>query len=432
MVSISLKYDKFYNLKCLIVIKDETIYNYTQECRDKYFFEKLLNDNSVYVFDIKYFLKYLIKNNIKYDISKIEDLKLITNLLEEKHNINITDYSQSKYYIEVLSKINAFKKIYREDFITYIPQYILTNYCSVEAKIISQNIIVYDNEYYKNYKKYLTGLAECELNGIKIIDKSIENINHFVYPIYTYDSSRTGRLGNTVPINLLNIPKDHETRKKFISRFENGCFLHADWNAIDLRVAFAISKQHINTEDLHKEIARLIFEKEEITQEERESVKEVNFGILYGASYDTVAKKLNYKEEEIKEIYKKIFLKFGNLLKSIKESKEIVKNTGCINSYFGRKRSLNENDFTKIYNSRIQMTSADICIRAVYFLNEKLRNYKSKIVPYIVFDNLVIDVHPDEKDKIEEIIKEVMSSDAPGDLKEFINFPVKIEYKNTL
>ena len=431
IVSISLKYDKIYNLKCMIVNDNNTLYDYTSECKDKYFLENLLYNNTVFVFDIKYFIKYLINKNINFDINKIDDLKLITNLTENRQNININYYTQSKNYVDSFSKLNSFIKIFKDDYINYIPFYILKEICSVESKIINDNIIIYNNEYYKNIKKYLLSLSLCELNGIKITDNSIKNINGYIYPLYNYDSSRTGRLNNTYPINLQNLSENDEIRKKLISRFENGLILHADWNSIDLRVAFAIAEENINSDDLHKTIAEIIYNKE-IDDEDRKKIKEINFGILYSSSLKTISEKLNIPIDEVKLIYKKVFEKFPKLFNLIKSNNEAVKESGHVYSYFGRKRNLNSDEYTKFFNSKIQMTSSDICYRAIDSIIEKTKNLKSKLIPYIVFDKLALDVHKEEKNIIEKIVIESMSFDAPGNLTNFVNFPIKIEYKTTL
>jgi DNA polymerase I-like protein with 3'-5' exonuclease and polymerase domains len=115
-------------------------------------------------------------------------------------------------------------------------------------------------------------------------------------------------------------------------------------------------------------------------------------------------------------------------------NKSFIYENGYTESFFGRRRYLDKSEYTKFFNSKIQMTSSDICLRAIHFLQEQFKKNKleSKVIPYIVFDNLGFDIKKEELEQTKEIIKNCMEKLAPGNLSDYVNFPVKFIEGDTL
>jgi hypothetical protein len=364
-------------------------------------------------------------------IESIIDIKLLLFLANPDKNKGIT--FENLHKTDINKRIKIFKRLYKENFIKYTPFSFLKDYFNEYLEYL-YNINVDKlqiTDFYKQNLKYLYSLAEIENNGIRIVsDSSIK----FIKPEYIYDLSATGRLLNKKPFSLQNLPADSPLRKLLISRFENGIILRADWNAVDLRVAFAIAKQPIQALDLHREIAKLIFEKDEISESERKTIKELNFGLIYDSGSNTIASKLGISSEEVKPYLSKFYNTFTNLHQLKLDNKSFVYENGYTESYFGRKRFIEKTEYTKFFNSKIQMTSSDICLRALYFLQKEFKknNLESKVIPYIVYDNLGFDIKQNELEKAKEIIKNCMEKLAPGDLSDYVNFPVKFVEGDTL
>lgn len=106
---------------------------------------------------------------------------------------------------------------------------------------------------------------------------------------YNLCGARTGRLSSSHP-NLQNIPaRDKEFKKRFIPR-DGYIFICADYNQIELRVAAELSKDEMMLKayregiDLHRLTASKVSGKPlaDVTDEERQMAKAVNFGLLFG------------------------------------------------------------------------------------------------------------------------------------------------------
>lgn len=416
------------------------VFDYAIESLENSFLLDLFNRNDeIVVFDIKQFLKLYCHKNIELcpaKVKKLYSVKLAHHLKDSNNkNIEITDIFDNQYIKANIDRIKSFIKIYTLDkYLDLIPDYILRNYNIACATALYNYEFNIDNIYYYHDLKYsIYMLALCEQNGIKCLSKDVKNINGFIYPDYEYDSTYTGRLQNKYPINLQNLSKDDVIRKQLVSRYDGGKILLADWDSIDLRVLFAMAHEMIFTPDLHSEVAKIVLEKNIITEEDRKKIKEINFSIVYSAGLDSVSQKTGIPKEELIELLKKLFIRFNNVKKFVVETRDFVLNNGYAKSYFGRKRFLNKDETTKFVNSTIQMTSADICMRAIDGIQSEIGDFQFiKLIPYIVYDKLAIDCHPNWVEDGAKVLNKLMSYYAPGKLGAKVNFPIKIEYRETL
>jgi DNA polymerase-1 len=97
-----------------------------------------------------------------------------------------------------------------------------------------------------------------------------------------------GRSSCTKP-NLQGIGKDPSLRRCFAAP-PGRVLVKVDWSQLHLRIVAKIAGEKVmldayqNGKDLHKIMARKITGKAEVTREERQLAKAVNFGLLYGMS----------------------------------------------------------------------------------------------------------------------------------------------------
>ena len=123
----------------------------------------------------------------------------------------------------------------------------------------------------------------------------------------------TGRLSSSNP-NLQNIPIrtafSRLIRKGFIP--ETGWLMvAADYSQIELRILAHLCQEPIlveayqGNEDIHTVTARLLFEKENVTPDERRLAKTINFGVIYGMGAQRFARETGMKATEGKTFIEK-------------------------------------------------------------------------------------------------------------------------------
>ena len=278
---------------------------------------------------------------------------------------------------------------------------------------------------YRKITKLNSTYVESYLNKI---DKD----NHVVHTMFNQMLTSTGRLSSTEP-NLQNIPIREEEgrnlRKIFISSFENGKIISADYNQIELRLLAHFSNDpklvegFKNNDDIHKNTASEIFNvpPDFVNSEMRRKAKAVNFGIIYGISDFGLSQSVKCSRKEAKLFIEKYFESYPQVKKFLESSIEFAKNNGYVKTLFNRRRiidELNSNNYNmKQFGERValnmplQGTASDIIKLAMIEVDKTLKkqNLKSKLILQI-HDELIIDAHPEEINKVKDILKEKMEN----------------------
>jgi DNA polymerase I-like protein with 3'-5' exonuclease and polymerase domains len=116
---------------------------------------------------------------------------------------------------------------------------------------------------------------------------------------FNLHGTATGRLSSSNP-NLQNIPDvshvGYDIRKAYIPT-KGWVILEADYSQLELRVAGLFSQDEVlidayrNGADIHQEVAELLFgkPKKDITKYERYLAKCMNFGVVYGRGWKSIA-----------------------------------------------------------------------------------------------------------------------------------------------
>ncbi|MFT5253409.1 MAG: DNA polymerase-1 [Flavobacteriales bacterium] len=253
-----------------------------------------------------------------------------------------------------------------------------------------------------------------------------------VHTDYMQTVAATGRLSSNNP-NLQNIPVRTERgrliRKAFIARDENHTLVSADYSQIELRVIAALSgeenmiKAFQNNEDIHKSTASKVFNVplEEVTREQRSHAKTVNFGIIYGVSAFGLSNQTNLSRSESAALIEAYYQSYPQLKSYISNQVDFARDNGYVQTVLGRRRYLKDiNSQNAIVrggaernavNAPIQGSAADIIKIAMINIHNKLKdeNWKSKMLLQ-VHDELVFDVHNDELEKIQPMIKHEMEN----------------------
>jgi DNA polymerase-1 len=110
-----------------------------------------------------------------------------------------------------------------------------------------------------------------------------------IYPRWWQIGAGTGRMSCSRP-NMQNLPRDGEYRKCLVAP-EGKVLIRGDYNQIELRIAAEMSgdpemiRAYQAAEDLHQKTAAYVTRKkslEEVTSEERQLAKALNFGLIFG------------------------------------------------------------------------------------------------------------------------------------------------------
>ena len=233
----------------------------------------------------------------------------------------------------------------------------------------------------------------------------------------------TGRFSSKEP-NLQNIGRG-ELRSCFIA--PEGCNLVvADYSQIELRAAAAIAGEtkmieaYQRGEDLHKATAAAVLGKpvEQVTKEDRQLAKAVNFGLLYGQSakglvkYAASSYGVTLSEDDAQEIRAKFFRTYGSLRQWHGESHlKAEKGISEVRTVLGRRRLIPAEataweSFTALVNTPVQGGCADGMKRAIILLANRLPQ-GAQIVS-TVHDELIVEANDSAADRVKEIMESTM------------------------
>lgn len=264
------------------------------------------------------------------------------------------------------------------------------------------------------------------------INPLINEINPKTERIHTSFSQTmvaTGRLSSSNP-NLQNIPAttDHGIRSVFESDRGN-IFLSADYSQVELRVLAHMTKDENlitafkNDIDIHTQTAGQIFNIpiSDVTKEQRQIGKRINFSIIYGLTPYGLSKDLGIKQSQAKEYIEKYFKTYPKVAVWIEETAAKAEKDGFTQTLMGRRRyvpGLKEKNQTLYQaakriaiNSPVQGTSAELIKITMLKVNEVLnkKNLKAQIILQI-HDELLLELPTEEKESVEKIIKKEMEN----------------------
>ena len=258
----------------------------------------------------------------------------------------------------------------------------------------------------------------------------VKNSGDIIHTVFNQTLTATGRLSSSEP-NLQNIPvRDDEgklLRKLFISRFDGGNIISADYNQIELRLLahYSGDEKLVNAykenKDIHTLTASQVFgvPESEVTPIQRRSAKAVNFGIIYGISDFGLSQNANLSRKEAKLYIEKYFATYPSVKEYMDSNVKFARENGYIKTIMGRIRripEINSNVYqTRQFGERVAMnmplqgSASDIIKMAMIKVEEALKNLKSKLILQI-HDELIVDTYPGEESTVKQILKDCMEN----------------------
>jgi len=221
--------------------------------------------------------------------------------------------------------------------------------------------------------------------------------------------------------NLQQIPRDPAFRDCF--RAPDGrCLVVADYNQIELRVAAiltgepALLEAYRNGVDVHRDTAARLLKKprEDVTKDERQLAKAVNFGLLYGqgagglARYAAAEFNVHLTEADAGN-YRRAWFNTFPLIRTWQERKaQDVRQTGHVTTPAGRVRSLDDGSpRLAALNTPISGGAAEVMLAALGRLPLVLDGLDAVPV-LVVHDELVLEVAREEAEEASHRLAKLM------------------------
>ncbi len=313
---------------------------------------------------------------------------------------------------------------------------------STDAVVLER--LVDEHEIIQHLIKHRT-LSKLLSTYIDALPNLINEKTGRVHTNFNQAATATGRLSSSNP-NLQNIPVRTEFSRRIRKAFlpeKNWKLLSADYSQIELRILAHLADEEIlinafhKNDDIHSLTARLIFEKEEISSDERRVGKTINFGVIYGMGIKKFARSTGVSTPEAKEFLIKYKERYSKIFKFLELQERLALSKGYVKTIFGRKREFkfDKNGLGRLIgkdpyeidlqsarragmeaqslraaaNAPIQGSSADIIKIAMVQLNKKFieMNVPAKMLLQ-VHDELLFEVEPDSLEITTKLVKKTM------------------------
>lgn len=266
------------------------------------------------------------------------------------------------------------------------------------------------------YTKNLQTMYEIESQGVKVDlttlqkyygDKIIpyvssDNKVFSEYNFYTLAGRPSNRYGG---LNFAAIDKERGHRKSFIPR--NDAFLLFDFDSYHLNLIAKLIGYEFGEKNIHTYMGRYYFGKEELTDEEYDDSKTLNFRYLYGGVPKDISDAIPFFAE-VQSFYFGIWRqikKDGYYESPLSQRKIYLKN-------------IDDPSPTKVFNYFIQLMETEANMVLMDRINEFLRNYKSKLILYI-YDAFLIDISQEDGKEMINGLRDILKI-----------FPTKVYFGN--
>ena len=253
-----------------------------------------------------------------------------------------------------------------------------------------------------------------------------------IHTTYSQVSTATGRLASMEP-NLQNVPTDGSgyglaIRDAFKPKAGH-IFIAADYSQIELRVLAYLS-QDINLRtafsydhDIHAETAARIFNVslEQVTHEQRQVGKKINFSILYGLTPYGLSKDLGIGQKEARNYIEGYFAQYPGVSVWMETVIAEVMATGYVATLWGRKRYiptifeknrvLHEEAKRMAVNTKVQGTAADIMKLGMIEIARKFKeqNLDAQILLQI-HDEILVSATEPIAEHVQQLVADTLES----------------------
>ena len=290
-------------------------------------------------------------------------------------------------------------------------------------------------EFVDKYTRY--SMIRTYLNTFVDSLEKYQDARGFIHPNFNQCVTATGRLSSSRP-NFQNMPRGttFPAREAIVSRHDGGYILEGDYSQLEFRVAGFLSQDPViydevkNGFDVHQYTA-------DIMGVTRQDAKAHTFKPLYGGVLGTNREMSYYAAFRNK--YQGVTEWHDKLQEEAVSTKNIVLPSGREYAFPYAKYTRHGTAVgaTSIKNYPVQgFATADLLPLALIRLHKSLRavvdpKFKSRIIN-TVHDSIIMDVHPDEKDQMIDLLRRSMLCIPEECSREFgidFDMPIEIELK---
>jgi len=306
---------------------------------------------------------------------------------------------------------------------------------------------------YKKYNKILSTFIPALTTGI--------NADYKIYAQFRQSGTTSGRFSSSNP-DMQNIPRTDKKCKKcsgdlVLKNYKLVCkncgeisdsfdiraaivadkgqiLIGADYSQIELRLAAHFSQEpsmiaaYKNNEDIHQLTA-------DACNSTRQEAKTINFALLYGIYFKSLAKQLKVDERKALEYFNQFWKNYPKLFNFIEQSKKDAMKNGYTMTFFGRKRHLsdefaNKEEFKKgaelrsLVNAIIQGTGADLMKLAMLEMYQSLKDIGARIV-LTCHDEVLVSCPKNNVKEGMKIVEESMVNVGKD-----LSVPIKVDIKS--
>lgn len=272
---------------------------------------------------------------------------------------------------------------------------------------------------------------------IRALPEHIHPATGRVHTSFNQSVTTTGRLSSSNP-NLQNIPTRSalggQIREAFVAP-PGRLLIGADYSQIELRVLAHITEDpglidaFEHNEDIHARTAANILgvDLDDVTEQQRDLAKRVNFGIAYGMSAFGLAQWAKIPRVEAQDFIDSYFQNFPNVKRYMDGIVKQAEERGYVASVMGRRRaftSLNQREQREAINMPIQGTAADIMKLAMIRVYERVESGEIEAEMLLqIHDELIVEADEDKAEDVARLVEETME-----DVME-LNVPLLVDAK---
>jgi DNA polymerase-1 len=273
-------------------------------------------------------------------------------------------------------------------------------------------------------------LAKLKNTYVEALPQQVNSNTGRVHTSYNQAGSVTGRIASSDP-NLQNIPIRTElgrrVRRAFIAK-PGAALISVDYSQVELRIAAHMSDDETMLaafrmgHDIHATTAATIYgiPLNEVTKEQRNRAKGVNFGLLYGMSPFGLSRYTDMTLAEAENFVEEYFNQFPGVKEYLDGMKTQAADMGYVETLLGRRRyfpglktqtnyNIRNREEREAINAPIQGTAADIMKIAMLRVPRELKNFDLTAGMLLqVHDELVFECPLDEVQATASLVSEVM------------------------
>jgi len=245
--------------------------------------------------------------------------------------------------------------------------------------------------------------------------------------LYVHPDDKLGLILTTEPEGALGTCETKSGFRRCFSAPEGCVFISCDFSQEELRLVTNMAHEKVwgdafnAGDDIHMNTAKLAFGLE--TKEARGHAKSISFGLLYGMSTFSLAKRLGVSVQKAEEIVAKYFGALTSLKKWIVNQKQEARKRMMVYTYFGRPRDLspyyNTSDPKKIafgdrsaVNGPIQASGADVLRKKICeidkYMDEHPEFKQNVTMAFSVYDEINFYVKAEYAEQACKIIPQLM------------------------